>query len=257
MLATGARCRVCVHCLELICVFLWHRCWLSVDNHFIWSFIGPVTCIIMVSCFLFFEYSYWQSEEGTERVRWKRCRGKIKGSRMVELTGKVSRIFAPSLPGDDRLILRHRQITRRPTFPSAWQGSASIAYFNLTFTLFQEVSYHRYYLMTFKVMLTIVWNGPFYSSVASRGNVHIFFVFVCLQIADDFVRKKESESIPSVWSGSAKGEGHIAYNIDICPIEACNYLLVMTLLSLAPSERLRRIRPSGVLLPCAGQKKKK
>uniref|UniRef100_A0AAX7W7G4 Adhesion G protein-coupled receptor L2a n=1 Tax=Astatotilapia calliptera TaxID=8154 RepID=A0AAX7W7G4_ASTCA len=30
-------------------------CWLSVDNHFIWSFIGPVTCIIMVkppSCWI-------------------------------------------------------------------------------------------------------------------------------------------------------------------------------------------------------------
>ncbi len=26
------------------------RCWLRVDNHFIWSFIGPVTFIIVVSC---------------------------------------------------------------------------------------------------------------------------------------------------------------------------------------------------------------
>lgn len=40
-----------------------YRCWLRVDNHFIWSFIGPVTFIIVVSCkfvhacdnFLFFE----------------------------------------------------------------------------------------------------------------------------------------------------------------------------------------------------------
>lgn len=32
-------------------IFVCLRCWLSVDNHFIWSFIGPVTFIIMVSCF--------------------------------------------------------------------------------------------------------------------------------------------------------------------------------------------------------------
>lgn len=32
-------------------IFVCPRCWLSVDNHFIWSFIGPVTFIIMVSCF--------------------------------------------------------------------------------------------------------------------------------------------------------------------------------------------------------------
>lgn len=50
-----------------------------------------------------------------------------KGSKMVELKGKVSRIFAPSLPGDDRLILRHRQITRRPTFPSASHCLTSIS----------------------------------------------------------------------------------------------------------------------------------
>ena len=45
-----------------------------------------------------------------------------------------------------------------------------------------------------------------------------------------------------------QGEGHIAYHDDICPIEARNYLPVMTLLYLAPSERLRRMRPQGVLL---------
>lgn len=49
----------------------------------------------------------------------KEMQEKDKGSKMVELKGKVSRISAPSLPGDDRLILRHRQISRRPTFPSA------------------------------------------------------------------------------------------------------------------------------------------
>lgn len=46
-----------------------------------------------------------------------------------------------------------------------------------------------------------------------------------------------------------QGEGHIGYHNDICPIEPCNYLLVMTLLSPAPSERLRRMRPKGVLPP--------
>lgn len=64
-------------------------------------------------------------------------------------------------------------------------------------------------------------------------------------------RHKEKQRHLSVWSRTIKGEGHIAYHIDICPIEACNYLLVMTLLSPAPSERLRRMRPQGVLPPCA------
>lgn len=54
-----------------------------------------------------------------------------------------------------------------------------------------------------------------------------------------------------------QGEGHIAYHDDICPIEARNYLLVMTLLSPAPSERLRRMRPQGVLPPCAKKREKK
>lgn len=30
--------------------FVPRRCWLRVDNHFIWTFIGPVTFIIVVSC---------------------------------------------------------------------------------------------------------------------------------------------------------------------------------------------------------------
>lgn len=39
---------VCVKCTVFDC-----RCWLRVDNHFIWSFIGPVTFIITVIFYAF------------------------------------------------------------------------------------------------------------------------------------------------------------------------------------------------------------
>lgn len=62
-------------------------------------------------------------------------------------------------------------------------------------------------------------------------------------------KKKEEEKAPLCLVKSRRFEGRVAYRDDLCPIEACNYLPVMTLLSPAPSERLRRMRPRGVLPP--------
>ena len=39
-----------------LCI-VFHSCWLRVDNHFIWSFIGPVTFIIMVRWITFMHFS--------------------------------------------------------------------------------------------------------------------------------------------------------------------------------------------------------
>lgn len=58
------------HCDELI---IWisplFRCWLRVDNHFIWTFIGPVTVIIVVSC-NFCAHAWWFLFSFKEKL-WK------------------------------------------------------------------------------------------------------------------------------------------------------------------------------------------
>ena len=47
------RVRVCTHAFTCQTLSVLHRfpprCWLRVDNYFIWSFIGPVSFVIMVT----------------------------------------------------------------------------------------------------------------------------------------------------------------------------------------------------------------
>lgn len=58
------------HCDELIIrISPLFRCWLRVDNHFIWTFIGPVTVIIVVSC-NFCAHAWWFLFSFKEKL-WK------------------------------------------------------------------------------------------------------------------------------------------------------------------------------------------
>lgn len=84
-------CSLCVlH--ELKYASLCHRCWLSVDNHFIWSFIGPVTFIIMVSCFI----SLWILRLTDWGRAWEaEMKKRDRGSEMLEPQEKSARFFAP------------------------------------------------------------------------------------------------------------------------------------------------------------------
>lgn len=123
-----------VCCSTLKCVFFCHRCWLSVDNHFIWSFIGPVTFIIMVSCFFiffFFECWDWRSEEGTERVSEML---QIKEVRWYCRTegGEVSGIFFPLWWQVNFAAKTVLEASFNSLPLTSWQGSGfdSILFFN-------------------------------------------------------------------------------------------------------------------------------
>lgn len=126
---------LCVLPLSWKCAFLCHRCWLSVDNHFIWSFIGPVTFIIMVSCFI----SLWMlrlTEWG--RAREAEMKARDRGSEMLEPKEKSARFFAPqstqrwqvnSAPKTD-FVASHNP----PCLSPPDKDQDLIVYFNLIFT---------------------------------------------------------------------------------------------------------------------------
>ena len=130
------------------------RCWLSVDNHFIWSFIGPVTFIIMVSCFIFL-WILRLTEWGRDWEAEMKDRDKVR--EMVELKEKSDGFLLLSL-------LPWWQVNFAPkTDLEASDNSPClslpdkdldlIVYFNLTFTHSCEVSRYRHWLMGLRVTL--------------------------------------------------------------------------------------------------------
>lgn len=161
--------------LNLKCVFLCHRCWLSVDNHFIWSFIGPVTFIIMVSCFIFL-WILRLTEWGRDREgEMKQMPRRDKGSEMVELKEKSAGFFFFStLLSDDRLILWQRQISRlflQFSLPLAsWQGSAFGCVLFMYLRNSQEVSHCRHCQMALRVTLFVIKGEKNRLKMASRLN---------------------------------------------------------------------------------------
>lgn len=122
--------------IELKCAFLCPRCWLSVDNHFIWSFIGPVTFIIMVSCLIslrVLRLTEWGKAWEAEMKEMKEGDG---GSEMLELKEKSPRFLLHSLRCGNRLILRQRQILRYPTILPASYHLTRIRIWKCTLTIY-------------------------------------------------------------------------------------------------------------------------
>lgn len=98
---------------------------------------------------------------------------------------------------------------------------------------------------------TFLWPRDKSEIALECGHFFLFFQSITLESLCVPVKKEEEEEekAPLCLVKSRRFEGRIAYRDDLCPIEARNYLPVMTLLSPAPSERLRRMRPRGVLPP--------
>lgn len=183
---------------NLKCVFLCRRCWLSVDNHFIWSFIGPVTFIIMVSCFIFFfEYCDWQSEEGTERGRWRRCRREIKEVRWLN-PRKSQQDFSSESPERWQVNFaakRDLEASFNSLLSPGWQGSG---FDNVLFTHLHnshKVSRCRHCQMAFRFTVFMIKGGKkiknglkaqfysTYSKMARQGFTAPFFLLcICLLV---------------------------------------------------------------------------
>ncbi len=122
-----------LHPTEVCC--LCYRCWLSVDNHFIWSFIGPVTFIIMVSCFIFLwmlRLTEWGGDweaEMKERDRGSEMgepRGKSDGFLLLSLSWWWQVNFAPKTD--------FQASDNSPCLSAPDKDQDLIVYFNLAFT---------------------------------------------------------------------------------------------------------------------------